>query len=99
MVSSPTLYFQCLEDAAVEVDEDFTLADAAETEYVDEKPYDITKEYIHPFHPVSEDEVLLDFDEINDDNRQSFTATSILEMALRKHNGPLAKKFRGRFKK
>ena len=64
-------------------------------------PYDITKEYIHPFIPIDNDAVLPDFSEINDENRNSkkWSATSILEMALRKHNGEHARKFRGRFKK
>ena len=92
-------YLQLLEDAAQNIDDIFSLVDSVEEEYVFEKPYDITKEYDHPYHPVSENEVLPDIDEINDKNRQQYAATSIMEMALRKHNGHLARKFRGRFRK
>lgn len=66
---------------------------------VDSEAYDITKEYDHPFIPVYEHDVLPDYSEINEKNINTYPATSVMEMALAKHNKEYARKYRGRFKK
>lgn len=84
-----------------EEDDLFFLANTelSESSFLDSEAYDITKEYIHPFIPVYEHDVLPDYSEINDENRNTFAATSVMEMALAKHNKGYARKFRGRFRK
>jgi len=87
-----------MQEITVEKSEDlFTLVETEEDGFQEEAPYDITKEYIHPFVIVSKNAELPDYSEVNDQNRNTYTATSLIEMQLRKHNGDLAPKYRGRF--
>jgi len=87
--------------AAAEAQEEaaFTLAEDTSDQYVEEAPYDVTKEYIHRYCPTYEDAELPDISQVTDENRNTFSATNNLEMALRRHNGEHSRKFRGRFRK
>lgn len=90
---------QTQKHAEVKEDDLFSLVDDVEEKTLEAAPFDITKLYDHPYKPVWEDEVLPQPDEITDDNRNTYTATSLMEIALTKHNKEHARKYRGRFRK